>query len=78
MPILMFWVLDAFFLCREHAYRRLYDEVRKRSEDDIDFSMAISDLCEGDFCWLKNIFSPTEVAFYLGLVAVTLLGTSLL
>ena len=34
-----FWSLDGFFLRREKLFRALYDDVRKRDSEDIDFSM---------------------------------------
>lgn len=39
IPAFMFWLLDAYFLAQERRFRSLYDDVRARSEDDIDFSM---------------------------------------
>src|SRR5215467_8708030 len=38
-PILVFWVLDGFFLSQERLYRALYDKVRALPEANIDFSM---------------------------------------
>lgn len=32
-----FWVLDGFFVANERQYRKLYDEVRNKEEDIIDF-----------------------------------------
>lgn len=39
IPVMVFWLLDAFFLRQEHLYRKLYDEVRATDETAIDFSM---------------------------------------
>lgn len=38
-PVLIFWILDGYFLSQERLFRDLYDNVRKRDEKDIDFSM---------------------------------------
>ncbi len=35
----IFWYLNAFFLLQERRYRSLYDDVRLKDEDSIDFSM---------------------------------------
>lgn len=41
--VLIFWIHDAYFLSLERSYRCLYDKVRKLKEDEIDFSMDISE-----------------------------------
>ena len=43
LVVLIFWVHDAYFLSLERSYRLLYDKVRKLNEDEIDFSMSISE-----------------------------------
>jgi len=42
LPVIIFWVLDAYFLSRERAFRCLYDKVRSLDENKIDFSLDIS------------------------------------
>ena len=42
-PAFMFWSLDAYFLHQEKLFRKLYDNVRLLSVDQIDFSMDTSD-----------------------------------
>ena len=39
LPSAMFWLLDAYYLHQERAFRSLYDKVRSTPEVDIDFSM---------------------------------------
>lgn len=41
--VVIFWVHDAYFLSLERSYRCLYNKVRKLNEEDIDFSMDISE-----------------------------------
>lgn len=43
--VIVFCVLDAFYLQQERKFRFLYDEVRKKKEEEIDFSMAINGQC---------------------------------
>jgi hypothetical protein len=43
LVVLIFWIHDAYFLSLERSYRCLYDKVRKLKEDEIDFSMDISE-----------------------------------
>lgn len=40
--VVVFCALDAFYLHQERKFRFLYDDVRKKKEEEIDFSMAIS------------------------------------
>jgi hypothetical protein len=41
--IFIFWIHDAYFLSLERSYRCLYNKVRMLSEENIDFSMDISE-----------------------------------
>lgn len=41
IPIVIFWILDGYFLSRERLFRKLYDDVRQMDEKRIDFSMEI-------------------------------------
>ncbi len=43
LVVIIFWVHDAYFLSLERGYRCLYNKVRKLGEDDIDFSMDVSE-----------------------------------
>src|SRR5690242_11525377 len=38
-PVLMFWILDGYFLRQERLFRKLYERVRLTDESLIDFSM---------------------------------------
>lgn len=73
LVIILFWAYDGYFLALERMYRDLYDKVRKMSEEEIDFSMNISEF-KGKaqntsiFC----MFSPTLRYFYLPLLLAIL------
>jgi len=69
-PILMFWVLDGYFLSRERKFRALYDEVRLKNEDEIDFSM---DTSKYSHSWIDAMWSTTILCFYLPLALITLI-----
>lgn len=43
LVILIFWVHDGYFLSQERSYRHLYNKVRKQKEEEIDFSMDVSE-----------------------------------
>lgn len=72
--VLVFWILDGYFLSQERMFRDLYNHVRKLKEDEIDFSMDISEYKK----YKKNtliytMFSPTLLVFYLPLISAALL-----
>jgi len=71
--VLIFWVLDGYFLSQERSYRDLYNHVAKLKEGEINFSMDIS----GYQKYKKNtliytMFSPTLLIFYMPLVGVAI------
>jgi len=71
--ILVFWILDGYFLSQERLFKDLYNHVRKLNEEEIDFSMDTSEFKK----YKKNtlvyvMFSSTLLVFYLPLVGVAL------
>ena len=73
IPIVVFWYLDAYYLCQERMYRNLYEKVRELDEDKIDFSMnAAAKEFQTDKTTVANCFlSKTILGFYLPLAVVT-------
>ena len=63
-PMLMFWILDAYFLRQERLFRKKYDEIRKSPGNSTDFSMNTSTVKHQVDCWLKVAFSKTLRLFY--------------
>ena len=69
--LVIFWILDGYFLSQERRFRNLYDDVRKLDEKDIDFSMDTRKYKSiRRNTWLYSIFSSTLLWFYLALVVV--------
>ena len=69
--VLVFWILDGYFLSQERLFRDLYNHVRKLKEEDIDFSLDISVYQK----YKKNtliysMFSYTLLVFYIPLISV--------
>lgn len=63
--LIVFWVLDGYFLSRERQFRALYDDVRIKKEEDIDFSMDISKYINAKGTNFPSaLFSRTLVWFY--------------
>ena len=65
---ILFWINDAYYLCQERRYRSLYDEVIKKDEADIDFSMKPN----SDEKLLKCMFRPIFLRSYLPVLLAVL------
>lgn len=66
--LLIFWILDGYFLSQERRFRCLYDDVRKLDEQKIDFSMntkKYKDIWRNT--WLGSMLSATLLWFYVPL-----------
>lgn len=70
IPCVCFWVLDAYFLRQERLYRALYNQVAKKQEIDIDFSMDTSPFFSSVESWGSTAFSVTLRLFH-GVVLLT-------
>lgn len=56
----VFWGLDGFFLDTERSYRNLYDQVRLKNEEEIDYALRPVP----DKGWFENAKSKTLQPFY--------------
>jgi hypothetical protein len=72
ISILLFWLLDGYFLSQEKQYRELYIDVSKKSEDQIDFLMDVSNYNNGKNSWRFSIFSKTTWPLYIVMGTVSL------
>jgi hypothetical protein len=64
LPVIMFWVLDGFFLSQERQYRGLYKEVVGKDEKDIDFNLDASKYDSDARGWVCCITSATLLIFH--------------
>ena len=77
IPIIVFWLLDTYYLRLERQYRILYKTVTEKRDDEIDFSMDLSQIQNMSIsdskkiCPLNCFLSTTEIVFYLP-ITVTL------
>ena len=62
-PVLMFWIMDGYFLWRERLFRKLYDQVRTVDENAITFSMDTSSF-KNETTFLRAWLSLTIILFY--------------
>lgn len=63
-PLLLFWFLDAYYLSQEKIFRDLYEDVRKKENNEIDFSMNCDHIKNDKNNWLAALFSNTLLLFY--------------
>jgi hypothetical protein len=70
---MMFWGLDAYYLSKEHLFRLLYDEVRLKEPDEIDFAMMPTDAKSSHTDIIVKLSSPTQLYFYGVLVVIILM-----
>ncbi|QHB82666.1 hypothetical protein GIS01_11040 [Aeromonas veronii] len=62
--IILFWLLDGFYISQERKFRELYDSVIKTENNKIDFSMDTSKFKKRSNSWLAGFFSKTLILFY--------------
>lgn len=75
-PVIIFWILDGYFLSQERLFRALYDHVRKIDEEKIDFSMDTGRFkTDNRNGWLRSMFAYTLLFFYLSIVVIMLFIT---
>lgn len=73
----LFWGLDAYYLWLERCFINVYEEVSKKSETDIDFSMKF-DKKGAARRWFGTCWRPHLVFFYGTIVAIEVIGISAL
>ena len=63
VPVLGFWLIDAYFLWQERLFRAEYDRVRQ--QDETDFAMKpLQHKDKPKHSWPAAFFSVTLVVFY--------------
>ena len=73
LPVIIFWILDGYFLSQERLLCNLYDDVRKFDEKEINFSMDTTNYKKDkQNSWVYSIFSTTLSWFYLPLIVLIL------
>ncbi len=67
--LFFFWVLDGYYLHQEKLFRKLFELVCKKKNNEINFSMK-TDKSGQVKNWFNCLFSITSGVFYGGLLAV--------
>lgn len=70
IPVAMFWILDSYYLKLEKEYRLLYDEIRKKKDNEIEFEMNVgnSKIKINDaekLSVMRIMVSKSEILFYI-------------
>lgn len=74
IPAVFFWLLDGFFLHQERLFRKHYDDVRVKEENNIDFSMNTAAYRSSTPSWINVCFSTTLMVFYIPIIVVIVLA----
>ena len=69
IPAVAFWGLDGYFLGQERVFREHYDRVRIKPDNEIDFSMDVSDIPFGRKEWISATLSKTLLLFHGAILA---------
>lgn len=77
IPTGMFWILDSYYLWQEKMFRKLYDEIRMLSFEDIDFSLNTSKYKNKREFIQVIIKNGTTIGFY-GIIVLLLIVVCLI
>lgn len=65
VPLIVFWILDTYYLQQERKYRNLYEKTRVLENDKVDFSMKITnELLTENTKYIECFLSISEIVFY--------------
>jgi hypothetical protein len=70
-PVVMFWILDGYYLFQERLFRKLYDKNRTDQNTISDYSMSTAGLEDEATSWASAIFSKTILLFH-GVIFLTI------
>ena len=82
VPVIVFWMLDAYYLQQERKFRGIYNDVAGISSEDSnivikDFEMPIQKYQCGQYCYFNVLISKTILPLYgfivIGLVVAYIL-----
>lgn len=78
IPLIVFWFLDTYYLMLERKFRELYNDVRLKKEEEIDFDMNFNNIKISmkdikKYGFVNVLFSKTILPFYLVCIITTLI-----
>lgn len=76
VPVIVFWMLDAYYLQQERKFRGIYNDVAGISSEDSnivikDFEMPIQKYQCGKYCYFNVLISKTILPLY-GVIVIGL------
>jgi hypothetical protein len=72
--LLIFWIMDAYYLSQEKMYRALYEDIVLQDDNDpVNFNMNVGKYNSGDNTWSAAFWSKTMRWFYGLFIGITLL-----
>lgn len=71
LPVMVLWLIDAYFLSQERSFISLYNDAK--AKDEADFSMDIKKFRGGRNSWVRSFFSTTLLLFYLSMIGVMII-----
>jgi hypothetical protein len=77
-PVILFWLLDGYYLSRERLFRALFDQVRASATAESDLSMDTTRFEGGKNKWAACVLSKTLLIFYGGVLGAILIVMFLL
>lgn len=77
LPIILFGSLDAYYLMLERKYRQLYNIVRVKKEEDIDYDMKAPDGCKEDKTIYSHSLISKSILLYYGALLLVSIGVIL-
>ncbi len=69
VPIIVFWVVDAYYLSLERRYRLLYEQIRMKPVDEINYAMDIRPFAREQSIF-SALFSPLIIFIYGSLISL--------
>ena len=83
VPIIVFWLLDAYYLQQERRYIALYRSVCEKKEEDIDFNLDTRKITFTNdeakrICLFNCLISTSVSLFYIALAGTILLLVGIL
>jgi hypothetical protein len=63
VPVMVFWLLDSYYLCKERQFRKLYEDVTNNDGDIILYSMQVEKY-KSIYSCCKSMFSLMTFGFY--------------
>ena len=69
LPVIIFWLLDSYYLWQERLFRKLYECI-VNGEYPSDYSINLKQIETSDIKYISVVFSKTILPIYLGMIVI--------